>query len=132
MTGKTVACVGGGFTSMDVVRCSIRAGAKRVVMFYRRDEKTIIRNTTYEEYHEAVEEGVEFIFHSAVDEIIDEDNVLKALIIDKFELVPDPNGGRPELVKVEGASETIEFDYLIPAVSQSADLGFYLMIGTLI
>jgi hypothetical protein len=31
-------------------------------MLYRRDEKTIIRNTTYEEYHEAVEEGVEFIF----------------------------------------------------------------------
>ncbi|MDH5465464.1 MAG: FAD-dependent oxidoreductase, partial [Thiovulaceae bacterium] len=53
LTGKTVACVGGGFTSMDVVRCSIRAGAKKVVMIYRRDEKTIIRNTTYEEYHEA-------------------------------------------------------------------------------
>ena len=124
LTGKTVACVGGGFTSMDVVRCSIRAGAKRVVMLYRRDEKTIIRNTTYEEYHEAVEEGVEFIFHSAVDEIIDEDNVLKALVIDKFELVPDPNGGRAQLVKIEGASETIEVDYLIPAVSQSADLDF--------
>jgi formate dehydrogenase beta subunit len=54
LSGKTVACVGGGFTSMDVVRCSIRAGAKRVIMIYRRDEKTIIRNTTYEEYHEAV------------------------------------------------------------------------------
>ena len=124
LTGKTVACVGGGFTSMDVVRCAIRAGAKRVVMLYRRDEKTIIRNTTYEEYHEAVEEGVEFIFHSAVSEIIDEDNILKELIIDKFELVPDPDGGRPQLVKIEGASETIEFDYLVPAVSQSADLGF--------
>jgi formate dehydrogenase beta subunit len=124
LTGKTVACVGGGFTSMDVVRCAIRAGAKRVVMIYRRDEKTIIRNTTYEEYHEAVEEGVEFIFHSAVNEIIDEDDVLKALVIDKFELVPDPNGGRAQLVKIEGASETIDFDYLIPAVSQSADLKF--------
>ena len=124
LTGKTLACVGGGFTSMDVVRCAIRAGAKRVVMLYRRDEKTIIRNTTYEEYHEAVEEGVEFIFHSAVNEIIDEDNILKALVIDKFELVPDPNGGRAQLVKIEGASETIEFDYLIPAVSQSADLAF--------
>ena len=75
LTGKTVACVGGGFTSMDVVRCSIRAGAKRVVMVYRRDEKTIIRNTTYEEYHEAVEEGVEFLFHSAVAEMKDEDGV---------------------------------------------------------
>jgi len=124
LTGKTVACVGGGFTSMDVVRCSIRAGAKRVVMIYRRDEKTIIRNTTYEEYHEAVEEGVEFIFHSAVNTINDEDDVLKSLLIDKFELVPDPNGGRAQLVKIEGASETIEFDYLIPAVSQSAELSF--------
>ena len=121
LTGKTVACVGGGFTSMDVVRCSIRAGAKRVIMLYRRDEKTIIRNTTYEEYHEAVEEGVEFIFHSAVAEMRDENDVLKSLLIDKFELVPDPDGGRPQLVKIEGASEVIEVDYLIPAVSQSSD-----------
>ncbi len=122
LTGKTVACVGGGFTSMDVVRCSIRAGAKRVIMLYRRDEKTIIRNTTYEEYHEAVEEGVEFIFHSAVAKMNDENDVLKSLTVDKFELVPDPDGGRPQLVKIEGASFDLEVDYLIPAVSQSADL----------
>jgi len=122
LTGKTVVCVGGGFTSMDVVRCSVRAGAKKVIMLYRRDEKTIIRNTTYEEYHEAVEEGVEFIFHSAVQQIVDEDDVLKKLVVDRFELVPDPDGGRPQLKKIEGASFEIECDYLIPAVSQSADL----------
>jgi len=121
LTGKTVVCVGGGFTSMDVVRCSIRAGAEKVYMIYRRDEKTIIRNTTYEEYHEAVEEGVEFLFHSAVEEMVDEDDVLKRLKINKFELVPDPNGGRAQLVKIEGADYDIEADYLIPAVSQSAD-----------
>ncbi|MBD3823920.1 MAG: FAD-dependent oxidoreductase [Epsilonproteobacteria bacterium] len=124
LRGKTLACVGGGFTSMDVVRCAIRAGAKKVIMLYRRDEKTIIRNTTYEEYHEAVEEGVEFIFHSAVAKIVDEDNVLKKLIVDRYELVPDPNGGRPQLEKIEGASFELEVDYLIPAVSQSADLKF--------
>jgi len=123
LTGKTVVCVGGGFTSMDVVRCAIRANAKKVYMVYRRDEKTIIRNTTYEEYHEAVEEGVEFLFHSAVNKITtDEDDILRELLIDKFELVPDPDGGRPQLVKIEGESYTIEADYLIPAVSQSADL----------
>jgi len=121
LTGKTVVCVGGGFTSMDVVRCSIRAGAKKVYMVYRRDEKTIIRNTTYEEYHEAVEEGVEFLFHSAVEEMVDENDVLKTLKINKFELVPDPNGGRAQLVKIDGADYTIDADYLIPAVSQSAD-----------
>jgi formate dehydrogenase beta subunit len=120
---KVVVCVGGGFTSMDVVRCAIREGAKKVIMLYRRDEKTIIRNTTYEEYHEAVEEGVEFIFHTAVEEIItDENDQLKKLKVNRFELVPDPNGGRPQLVKIEGADFEIECDYLIPAVSQSADL----------
>ncbi len=118
----TVVCVGGGFTSMDVVRCSIREGAKKVIMLYRRDEKTIIRNTTYEEYHEAVEEGVEFIFHSAIERIVDEDNKLKKLIVNRYELQPDPDGGRPKLVKIEGANFEIECDWLIPAVSQAADL----------
>jgi formate dehydrogenase beta subunit len=123
LTGKTVVCVGGGFTSMDVVRCSIRAGAKRVVMIYRRDEKTIIRNTSYEEYHEAVEEGVEFFFQTAVEEIFtDEADNMTKLRINKFELQPDPNGGRAQLVKVEGGDFDIDADYLIPAVSQSADL----------
>ncbi len=118
---KTVVCVGGGFTSMDVVRCSIREGAKKVIMLYRRDEKTIIRNTTYEEYHEAVEEGVEFIFHSSIEEIFDDGEKLEKLKVNKFELVPDPNGGRPQLVKIEGADFEIDIDYLIPAVSQSLD-----------
>jgi formate dehydrogenase beta subunit len=124
LSGKTVVCVGGGFTSMDVVRCSIRAGAKKVIMIYRRDEKTIIRNTSYEEYHEAVEEGVEFIFHSAIEEIIDKDGKIEKLKMNKFELVPDPDGGRPQLVKIEGADYELECDYLIPAVSQDADLSY--------
>lgn len=124
LTGKTVACVGGGFTSMDVVRCAVRAGAKRVVMLYRRDKKTIIRNTSYEEYHEAVEEGVEFIFYSAIEEIIDDGNSIKQLKCNMFELVPDPNGGRANLIKKEGEDFILDVDYLIPAVSQDADLKY--------
>ncbi|HRF57494.1 MAG TPA: FAD-dependent oxidoreductase, partial [Campylobacterales bacterium] len=122
LTGKTVVCVGGGFTSMDVVRCSVRANAKKVVMLYRRDERTIINNTSYEEYHEAVEEGVEFVFYSAIDEIIAEDGKIKKLIVDMYELVPDPDGGRPQLLKAEGKSFELECDVLVPAVSQDADL----------
>ena len=122
LEGKTVVCVGGGFTSMDVVRCSIREGAKKVIMLYRRDEKTIIRNTTYEEYHEAVEEGVEFIFHSSIEEIFDDGDNINKLKVNKFELVPNPDGGRAQLVKIEGGDFELEVDYLIPAVSQSLDL----------
>ncbi len=121
LDGKTVVCVGGGFTSMDVVRCSIREGAKRVVMLYRRDEKTIIRNTTLEEYTEAVEEGVEFIFYSAIDTIYDDNGKITGVRVDKYEQQPDPNGGRPQLVKIEGASEDIDCDYVVPAVSQALD-----------
>jgi formate dehydrogenase beta subunit len=119
---KNVVCVGGGFTSMDVVRCSIREGAKKVTMLYRRDEKTIIRNTTLEEYTEAVEEGVEFIFYSSIQEIRDDNGKIVSLLVNKYELVPDPNGGRAQLVKIEGADLELECDYLIPAVSQSCDL----------
>lgn len=122
LKGKTVVCVGGGFTSMDVVRCSVREGAKKVIMLYRRDEETIIRNTTYEEYHEAVEEGVEFIFYSAIEKIFDDGEKITKLLVNLFELVPDPNGGRAQLLKKEGADFEIECDYLIPAVSQAADL----------
>jgi formate dehydrogenase beta subunit len=118
---KTVVCVGGGFTSMDVVRCSIREGAKKVVMLYRRDKKTIIRNTTLEEYTEAVEEGVEFIFYSAINTIKDDNGKITGVVIDQYEQVPDPNGGRPQLVKIEGAEIDMDCDYVIPAVSQSLD-----------
>lgn len=123
LSGKTVVCVGGGFTSMDVVRCSVRAGAKKVIMIYRRDEATIIKNTSYEEYHEAVEEGIEFIFQTAVEEMItDENDNLKQLKINRFELKQPEGGGRAELVKVEGGDFVVDADYLIPAVSQAADL----------
>ncbi len=125
LSGKTVVCVGGGFTSMDVVRCAIRANAKKVILLYRRDEKTIIANTSYEEYHEGIEEGVEFKFYSAVEEIItDENNNLKKLKINTFELVPDPNGGRARLNHILDGDYFIECDYLIPAVSQDANLDF--------
>ena len=36
--------------------------------------------------------------------------------------MPCPEGGRPQLVKVEGADEEIECDLVIPAVSQACDL----------
>ncbi|MDR2639223.1 MAG: FAD-dependent oxidoreductase [Helicobacteraceae bacterium] len=121
-SGKTVVCAGGGFTSMDVVRCAVRAGAKRVVMLYRRSERVIIQNTSEEEYHEAREEGVEFIFRAAIDRIVDENGAIKKVVCNRFKMLEDPNGGRPRLTKLEGQDFEIECDYVIPAVSQEPDL----------
>lgn len=121
LAGKKVVCVGGGFTSMDVVRCCVRLGASSVIMLYRRDEATIIKNTSKEEYHEACEEGVVFQFLSAVDEIIEEDSRIKALKINRYELIKSDTSPKGELKLIEDGGVMLECDILIPAVSQEMD-----------
>lgn len=122
--GKNIVCVGGGFTSMDVVRCSIRLGAKSVTMLYRRDEATIIKNTSKEEYHESLEEGVKFEFLSAVDSIVSENGKIKAVKINKFELKKSATSPKGELIKINQPPIDIECDILIPAVSQMPDFSY--------
>ena len=121
LAGKKVVCVGGGFTSMDVVRCCVRLGASSVIMLYRRDEATIIKNTSKEEYHEACEEGVVFQFLSAVDEIIEQDSSIKALKINRYELIKSDTSPKGELKLIEDGGVMLECDILIPAVSQEMD-----------
>lgn len=121
LAGKKVVCVGGGFTSMDVVRCCVRLGASSVIMLYRRDEATIIKNTSKEEYHEACEEGVVFQFLSAVDEIIEQDSRIKALKINRYELIKSDTSPKGELKLIEDGGVMLECDILIPAVSQEMD-----------
>jgi NADPH-dependent glutamate synthase beta subunit-like oxidoreductase len=53
--GKRVVVIGGGFTSMDCSRTSIRQGAAEVTLVYRRDMKDM---PAANEVHEAIEEGV--------------------------------------------------------------------------
>ncbi|WP_258865006.1 FAD-dependent oxidoreductase [Helicobacter sp. MIT 14-3879] len=121
LTGKKIVCVGGGFTSMDVVRCCVRLGAQSVIMLYRRDEATIIKNTSSEEYHEACEEGVEFQFLSAVHEIIEENGRISALTVNRYELIKSETSPKGELKLIENGDITMPCDILIPAVSQEMD-----------
>ena len=58
--GKTVAVIGGGNTAMDCCRTSIRCGAKKVFVIYRRTEKEMPANPI--EIHESKLEGVEYLF----------------------------------------------------------------------
>lgn len=121
LAGKKVVCVGGGFTSMDVVRCCVRLGAASVIMLYRRDEATIIKNTSAEEYHEACEEGVEFQFLSAVSEIIEKDSKISSLKINRYELIKNDSSPKGELKLIDDGGVLLECDILIPAVSQEVD-----------
>ncbi|MBI3171616.1 MAG: NAD(P)-dependent oxidoreductase, partial [Hydrocarboniphaga effusa] len=56
--GKRVAVIGAGNTAMDAVRCALRMGAEEGMIVYRRSEKEM--GARVEEYHHALEEGVQF------------------------------------------------------------------------
>ncbi|HQP00534.1 MAG TPA: FAD-dependent oxidoreductase, partial [Caldisericia bacterium] len=58
--GGTVAVIGAGNVAMDSARSALRLGAKRVLIVYRRSENEM--PARIEEYHHAVEEGVEFLW----------------------------------------------------------------------
>ena len=65
--GKRVVVIGGGFTSMDCSRTSIRQGASEVTLVYRRDMKDM---PAADEVHEAIEEGVTAIFQAGPTRVI--------------------------------------------------------------
>ncbi len=65
--GTRVVVVGGGFTSMDCSRTSIRQGAREVTLVYRRDMKDM---PAANEVHEMIEEGARAIFQAAPTRVV--------------------------------------------------------------
>ena len=68
--GKRVVVIGGGFTSMDCTRTSVRQGASEVTLVYRRDMKDM---PAANEVHEAIEEGARAIFQAAPTRVVTDD-----------------------------------------------------------
>ena len=91
--GKRVVVIGGGFTSMDCSRTSIRQGAKEVTLVYRRDMKDMPASN---EVHEAIEEGVTAIFQAGPIRVItDKDNNVTGVEFIRMALgAPDASGRR--------------------------------------
>jgi len=67
--GGTVAVIGAGNVAMDSARSALRLGAKRVLIVYRRSENEM--PARIEEYHHAVEEGVEFLWLTNQQDILE-------------------------------------------------------------
>ncbi len=80
--GKTVAVIGAGNTAIDAVTQAKRLGAEKVLMIYRRTERDI---SAYEyEYELAKKDAVEFIWQTALIEILtDENGAVAALRCEK-------------------------------------------------
>jgi formate dehydrogenase major subunit len=118
--GTRVVVVGGGFTSMDCSRTSVRQGAAEVTLVYRRDMKDM---PAANEVHEMLEEGARAIFQAAPTRVVtDANGRVSGMEFQRMALgAPDASGRRrPE--PVAGTEFIIECDRVLLAIGQGPDL----------
>ena len=118
----TVAIIGGGNTAVDSARTALRIGAERVIIVYRRN---IASMPAYaEEVVEAQEEGVEIMELTVPKKFIGKDGKVIGIECAKMALGEFDNSGRRKAKEIAGSNFILDVDYVIPAVSQYADLPF--------
>ncbi|MBR4171649.1 MAG: FAD-dependent oxidoreductase [Kiritimatiellae bacterium] len=117
--GARVAIVGGGNTAMDACRTAVRVGAKEVFVVYRRTRKEMPAEDI--EITEAEEEGVQFKFLYAPDEILGKDGKVCGMRLQVMELGEPDERGRRKPVPVAGKFEEIALDSVIAAIGQRND-----------
>ena len=114
MRGKRVVVLGGGDTTMDCVRTSIRQGATSVICAYRRDEQSMPGSR--KEVVNAREEGVEFQFNlQPLDIAVDENGKACGVRLVKTEMGEPDAAGRRRPVEVAGSEHVLEADAVIIA-----------------
>lgn len=113
MNGKKVVVLGGGDTTMDCTRTSIRQGASDVYCVYRRDEENMPGSRA--EVKNAKEEGVQFKFNLSPVEVVEKDGQVVGLKVVETRMgEPDENGRRRAEI-VEGSEQIIDCDAVIVA-----------------
>ena len=120
--GTRVVVIGGGFTSMDCSRTSVRQGAKEVTLVYRRDMKDM---PAANEVHEMLEEGARAIFQAAPTRVVtDKNNKVTGVEFQRMAMgAPDASGRRrPE--PVAGTEFVIDCDRVLLAIGQGPELGW--------
>ncbi|CAI8217529.1 MAG: Glutamate synthase [NADPH] small chain [Glaciecola sp. HTCC2999] len=114
MQGKKVVVLGGGDTTMDCVRTSIRQNAASVTCAYRRDEESMPGSRR--EVVNAKEEGVQFQFNlMPLDIAVDENGQTIGVRMVKTQMGEPDAAGRRSAVKIEGSEHILEADAVIIA-----------------
>jgi glutamate synthase (NADPH/NADH) small chain len=116
--GEVAATFGAGNVAMDCARTSLRMGAKKSYIIYRRTEKEMpARN---EEIHHAKQEGVIFkLLTNPVEFIGDENGKIKAVKCIKMKLGEPDDSGRRRPIPIPNSEFTIEIDTALVAIGQS-------------
>jgi len=116
--GKIVATFGAGNVAMDCARTSLRLGAEKSYIIYRRsDVEMPARN---EEIEHAKEEGVIFkLLTNPTKFIGDEKGLLTEVECIKMKLGEPDDSGRRRPIPIEGSEEKIKIDTALVAIGQS-------------
>ncbi len=117
--GERVGIVGGGNVAIDTARMSLRFGAKKVTIFYRRTRNEMPASP--EEIDAALEEGVEIIYLAAPSKVARENGTLKLECI-RMKLGEPDASGRPRPVPTEGSEFITELDTLVVAIGQRPEV----------
>lgn len=113
--GQRVAVIGSGNTAMDCVRSAVRMGAKEGMVVYRRSEKEMTARV--EEYHHAIEEGVEFNWLTNPVEIIgDAEGWVTGLKCIRMQLGEPDESGRARPIPIEGSEFVIPVDNVVLSI----------------
>lgn len=117
--GKHVVVVGGGNVAIDAARTSLRLGADKVTVAYRRSRNQMPADI--EEVEQAEEEGIEFSFLTIPKEIQGENRTITGLNCIKAELIKKEGSDRLSPVPIEGENFIIQADAVISAIGQYVD-----------
>lgn len=116
--GKRVAVIGGGDTAIDASMASLRLGADRVYLLYRRSQKEMPAVPYGRQ--QAREEGVAFLYLTAPVRIATRKRG-KALTCCRMEFGPQDASGRRGVTQVKGTEFALDVDVVIVAVGQKPD-----------
>jgi len=118
VVGKNVAVIGGGNTAMDSVRTSLRLGAERAMIVYRRSLNEMPARV--EEIHHAKEEGVEFLnLTNPLEYIGDSEGRVKQMKVQKMELGEPDESGRRRPKPIPGSEYLIDVDTVVVGIGTS-------------
>ena len=116
--GKTVAVVGGGNVAMDAARTSLRMGAEKVYLVYRRSEAEI--PARHEEFEHARAEGVICQFLMNPSRILgDEKGWVQGLECKRMELGEPDASGRRSAAAVPGSETILPVDTVVIAIGNT-------------
>lgn len=113
MQDKRVVVIGGGDTAMDCLRTAVRDGARSVSCLYRRDEANMPGSP--KEFHNAIDEGVEFCFNISPLEIRPEDGLL-CVEVEKTRLGEPGADGRQRVEILPDTAHCVPADVVILAL----------------